>query len=535
MSVAATSQQSFSPPNAHRYDPYLASMTKDPYRGRLLADRYQIVELVGKGAMGRVYRAEDTLLGGVTVAIKFISQALLNEKRRVRFEQEAKICALLGERSIHIVQVRDYGVDKDDVPFYAMEFLDGQSLSQVIKPRPLPITRFLKVARQICLGLQCAHQGIFFEGESCPIVHRDIKPSNILILQDANLGELVKILDFGIAKLLQSNNAQTHSFQGTLAYCSPEQMEGRELDSRSDIYSLGIMMYEMLTGDMPILPENNSFGSWYQAHRYDPPDPISPDLGVPPLLADLVMQCMAKSPQERPQKVSDILRILAPLEHQLEKNNKIRVPRADPNERNLTQGSSLPEARVPENQAFLLRVTWPQSKPVGKIVFPRAIDSPQGSIPSLWVMLEKRDLENRIVSRRYNQFLYLMSPHPMILWITALYNREHGVRWLPCYLDLKTRSGRQIARELGEMGYYRILFFALEEPPACQHIMTSSVATAQRQKLSDWARTGPSWQSTGNPQLSKQILKREFEELKPRIQAKLDAVGTDAPSNFSEV
>lgn len=509
-------------------------MTKDRYTGRLLANRYRILDLVGKGAMGKVYRAEDTLLGGVTVAIKFISQALLNEKRRERFEQEAKICALLGERSIHIVQVRDYGVDEEDVPFYAMEFLDGQSLSQAIKTRPLSIARFLRVSRQICLGLQCAHQGIFFEGESCPIVHRDIKPSNILILQDAALGELVKVLDFGIAKLMQANNAQTHSFQGTLAYCSPEQMEGRELDSRSDIYSLGIMMYEMLTGDMPILPENNSFGSWYQAHRYHPPDPISPDLKVPTVLTDLVMQCLAKTAQERPQKVGEILRVLAPLEHQIDKAGRIRLPGKELNTNSTDRSPRLAESSGAENHAFLLQAAWPKSKPVGKIVFPRAIDTPQGSVPSLWVMLEKRDLENRIISRRYNQFLYLMSPHPMILWITALYNREHGVRWLPCYLDLKSRSGCQIAQELGEMGYYRILFFALEDPPACQHIMTSSVATAQRQKLADWARTGPSWQSTGSPQLSKQILKRELEDLKPRIQAKLHAIGTDAPSNFSE-
>ncbi|MGB5593927.1 MAG: serine/threonine-protein kinase, partial [Crocosphaera sp.] len=242
------------------------TMKETPQR-RLLANRYQLIDLVGSGAMGQVYRAEDKLLGGVTVAVKFLSQALLNSKMRERFEREATISALLGERSNHIVRVRDYGVDEKEIPFYVMEFLKGESLNEVIKFRPLSLSRFLKVTRQICFALECAHKGIMFEGEMCPIIHRDIKPSNVLVVNDPALGELVKILDFGIAKLIQSGEAQTQSFMGTLAYCSPEQIEGKELDSRSDIYSLGVMMYEMLTGEMPIFPENSSFGGWYEAHH----------------------------------------------------------------------------------------------------------------------------------------------------------------------------------------------------------------------------------------------------------------------------
>jgi serine/threonine-protein kinase len=207
--------------------------------GRLLSNRYRLIELVGKGAMGRVYRAEDVLLGGV-IAVKFLSQALLNSKMRERFKIEARTCAQLGQKSIHIVRVTDYNVTEDDIPFYVMEYLQGESLGEVINAQPLPLPRFLSLARQICLGLQCAHQGILINGEVCPIIHRDIKPSNILVSQDTSLGELVKILDFGISKLLQADSGQTSSYMGTLAYSSPEQMEGRELDSRSDLYSLGI-------------------------------------------------------------------------------------------------------------------------------------------------------------------------------------------------------------------------------------------------------------------------------------------------------
>jgi len=97
-------------------------MMTDPNNGRILNNRYQLIELIGKGAMGRVYQAKDMLLGGVIVAVKFLSHALMNQKMRDRFEAEATICALLGEKSNHIVRVRDYGVDENDIPFYVMEF-----------------------------------------------------------------------------------------------------------------------------------------------------------------------------------------------------------------------------------------------------------------------------------------------------------------------------------------------------------------------------------------------------------------------------
>jgi len=510
-------------------------MTEDRNKGRLLANRYRIIELVGKGAMGQVYRAEDRVLGGLTVAVKFVAQALLNEKRRTRFEQEATICALLGEKSIHIVQVRDYGVDEYDIPFYAMEFLQGKGLHELIKHRPLSLKRFLRLSRQICLGLQCAHQGIYFKGELCPIIHRDIKPSNILIVQDSTLGELVKILDFGIAKLIQADSDQTHSFQGTLAYCSPEQIEGKELDHRSDIYSLGVMMYEMISGEMPILPENNSFGAWYQAHRYFPPEPFREDLKLAESLKALIFQCLAKDCNERPQGIAEVLQGLTTVEQEIEQPNASgdELGQTSLDNQRTYPTQSAPETSTANDKYYYLHATWPSDKPRQKIVFSRLINSSQGSFPSLWVMLDKQDIENRLLSTRYNQFLFIMSPHPMVLWITALHNIEHGTRWLPCYLDLKTSTGQRTTWALGELGYYRILFFALESPDRCQHVLTSTIAGGQRQKLHDWTKSSQTWESQASPQMSKQLLRREFENLKPKIQFKLESMGTDAPSNVS--
>lgn len=512
--------------------------------GRILLERYQLVELIGSGAMGQVYRAEDRLLGSVTVAVKFLSQTLLNEKMRHRFESEAKISALLGEKSIHIIRVKDYGVDENGVPFYVMEFLEGQNLSEIIKFQPLNVKRFLHITRQICVGMDAAHSGIMLGGELCQVVHRDIKPSNVLIMQDPTLGEFTKILDFGIARLVQANATQTHSFMGTLAYCSPEQMEGKELDNRSDIYSLGVMMYEMLTLEMPILPETSSFGAWYKAHHNLKPRPFEPDLKIPSELKEVIMKCMAKSPQDRPQTVAEILRIIESLErHNLEeaktpnfnKDNRDNRGNKDNRENRENRENIVKKNEERKNEPKTdiiktpikddknkdLKLAWPKNKPLQKIVFPRILETEAESFPSLWVMLDKNDIRNRKSSIRYNQFLFLSSPHPMILWITVIYNSNYGPRWLPCYLDLKTETAEQVAISLTEFGRYKILFFALEEPDKCQHTMISTIANSQCQIMREWIANSRNLPDQGTSKVSKNRLKEEFEKLKPRILMKL--------------
>ena len=508
-------------------------MNTDPNDGRLLANRYELSELVGEGAMGRVYRAKDTVLGGVTVAIKFLAQALMNDNMRDRFEREATISALLGEKSIHVVRVKDYGVDENNAPFYVMEFLSGESINDLIAYQPIPLSRFLTLTRHVCLGLESAHQGIYFNGELCRIIHRDIKPSNIIVIQDPTLGEVAKILDFGIAKLIQASANQTQSFMGTLAYCSPEQMEGKELDSRSDIYSLGIMMYEMLTMDMPLLPQNSSFGGWYQAHHNFKPEPFSSRLNLPQELQDLVFRCLAKERDERPQSAREILEALAGIEksdQSVPVNSNIVAEVAESETDTFAERST--SSRLIDDRTLnaetsvteiCLQTPWPQDKPLRKIVFSQLVTTPLGEAPVLCVMLDQEDVHQRISSTRYNQFLYIGNPHPMLLWITLLYNSEYGAKWLPCYLDLKSNKGQQIARALSETGKYRILFYALEEPEQCQHIARSMINARNRKMLLQWANLSQVTRSMGDSKMAKQILKQELEKLKDKILDKVKA------------
>ena len=517
----------------------------DPNLGQVLVNRYRLVELIGQGSMGKVYRAEDQLLGGVTVAVKFLSQMLLNSRMKQRFADEARTGAQLGQRSIHIVRVLDYGVHRNEAPFYVMEYMEGKNLSDLIEPGPLPVKRFLKLARHMCLGLQCAHEGIKIDGAICKIVHRDVKPSNVFVISDPGLGEVAKVLDFGIAKLFRDtvDSSQTRSFMGTLAYCSPEQIEGKDLDDRSDIYSLGITMFESLTGRMPIEPEAHTLLSWYKAHRNKPPKTFAeaaPDLELPAALDELIMSCMAKSAEDRPTSMIEILRVLDEIRDQLDQAAR---PAPTPAQESKAEEPDLPEQEeirvspkdtyvpsipLPQQKFWSVEqagwtVPWPKDKPIEQIVFPKLLTSEEDEAVGLWVMLSRSEVQQRLLSTRYNQFLCVMAPHPMLLWITAIYDAQLGVRWLPCYLDLKEDRSQQFIRSLSQKGYYLLLFFAKEDTEEPANVKTLTISPYQRHLFQDWAGMARNAISTANPALSKNILKTELQKIKPDILKKLES------------
>lgn len=507
---------------------------RDPNINRILAKRYQLQKMVGSGAMGQVYLAQDVLLGGVPVAVKLLSLSVQNKKLRVqeRFEQEAKTCALLGQKSIHIVRVMDYGVDENGTPFYVMEYLQGKGLGEVIRHENLSLSRFLSLARQISLGLHYAHQGITIDGKNCPIIHRDIKPSNVLVIQDDSFGELAKVLDFGIAKLLQADSSQTKYYMGTFAYSSPEQMEGSELDNRSDIYSLGVMMFEMITGIIPVQSNTDSFGGWFKAHHFLAPrsfDLAKPRFIIPPEVKDLVMSCLAKKPSDRPQSANDIVQVLMALEQGhttpalVNQYASTTIDAAATAETAIASTEDTLAKRSPSTDAICRLISWPKSKPIADIVFPHSIQINGAAMAALWVMLPQSQIYLRLQSRCYNQFLFINSPHPMMLWLTVLYHRTHGAKWLPYYLDLKTTQGQELTKIMAEKGYYRVLLFARESPHQASTSLLINIAFAQRQTLQTWAISGQTSFPSADPQFSKNLLKQEYEKLKPKILTKLEA------------
>ncbi|MEM8602360.1 MAG: serine/threonine-protein kinase [Cyanobacteria bacterium P01_H01_bin.121] len=503
----------------------------DPNLGRVLDNRYELLELIGKGAMGRVYMARHILLEG-HVAVKFLAQTLLSDKMRERFFREARICAQLGQKTLHIVRVTDFGVDDSDVPFYVMELLEGDSLSEVLHDQPLPVPRFLNITRQLCLGLKCAHEGIMVENHRRTIIHRDIKPSNILILPRDGGGELAKILDFGISQIMESDSHATKTFMGTLAYASPEQMDGKEIDSRSDIYSMGIMMYQMLTGKLPLQPEHASFGNWYKVHHSGDPLPFNaaaPKLQIPPALQTLVYGCMAKNPAERPQNAQAILDAIRPLEDRFGGSRDLGLRIRETLARVPVGDSQHGESTATPDEICRLQ-SWPRDKPIARIVFPEVLVTSRSRLVTLWVMLPQEEIDymrkGRAYNRVYRNFLCTPTPHPTVMWLTAVYNKvyhsEGGPRWLYAYIDLKAKQGVDVLQALSTQGEYRVLMFAMEAPQKCAHVLTTRVNEMQCNLMKQWLLSSRTQVVTGGSfNLSKDILRREFEKLKPQIRQKL--------------
>ena len=255
--------------------------------------RYEIVGELGQGAMGVVYKARDPLIDRV-VAIKTINLSLaLDEKEEYegRFYQEAKAAGRLSHPNI--VTIYDVGKG-DDIAYIAMEFLEGRELRDILNDgQRLSVDEVLAIVMQIALGLAYAHE----KG----IVHRDIKPSNIMVAHDGH----AKITDFGIARMASASvRTQTGMVLGSPKYMSPEQVMGKLTDQRSDIFSLGVMLYEMLTGQAPFMGENVN-AIMYQTMNATPAAPGTMNPQVPDMLNFIVAKALAKGLDNRYQNAKD--------------------------------------------------------------------------------------------------------------------------------------------------------------------------------------------------------------------------------------
>jgi serine/threonine protein kinase/tetratricopeptide (TPR) repeat protein len=253
---------------------------------------YTILEKLGEGGMGVVYLAQDTKLNR-KVALKFLSRrATLPEDEHRRFINEAQAAASLNHANIStIYEIEDSG----EGPFIAMEYIDGENLSERIGRGPLPVEDSIEMAIQVLKGLNKAHgQGI---------VHRDIKSANIMIDREGT----AKIMDFGLAKL-SDRTRLTHegTTPGTIAYMSPEQAQGREVDARSDIWSVGAVLYEMLTGRRPFAGEYDQ-AVVYSILNDEPPPPTSLRTGVPMELERIVLKALSKDTEERYQHADGMI------------------------------------------------------------------------------------------------------------------------------------------------------------------------------------------------------------------------------------
>ncbi|MEJ7600857.1 MAG: protein kinase [Kofleriaceae bacterium] len=264
--------------------------------------RYRVIELIGEGGMGKVYLAEHVEIGK-RVALKVLHPSYSRMPDLVeRFRREARAASKIGHPNI--VDVTDSGTTGDGSVYFVMEFLEGVELGSVIEREgAIDVARALRIAGQICRALAAAHaQGI---------VHRDLKPENVFLITRDGAADVVKVLDFGIAKTTEAEAARERRLtspgmaMGTPEYMSPEQAAGRPADARCDVYALGAIMYEMVTG-MPPYSGDNFMEILTKKATQDPPPPntVRPELA--PQVSELVMQAMARSPDARPQSMETL-------------------------------------------------------------------------------------------------------------------------------------------------------------------------------------------------------------------------------------
>ena len=271
----------------------------------VVAGRYRILGFIGSGGMGAVYRAEHVHMRK-TVALKVLHREFLGvDEVEARFEREAIAAGRIEHENV--VAASDFGKLADGSFYLVLEFVDGTSLRALLeKNGPLPTLRTLNLVRQTVLALQAAH--------AAGVVHRDLKPDNVMLVAAPNGSDRVKVLDFGIARIAAPDPrrdatklTQVGMVMGTVAYMSPEQATGQAVDERADLYSLGVMLYEMIAGKVPFDAELPS--QVLARQLVEEPPPLPP--GTPPALERLVLDLMQKKPEDRPASAEAVLARLA--------------------------------------------------------------------------------------------------------------------------------------------------------------------------------------------------------------------------------
>ncbi len=266
--------------------------------GHTIDQRYRVESLLGEGGMGLVYRVRHTQLNK-PLAIKVLRRENTRDPEVLaRFRREAESASAIGNE--HIVDINDFGVLDDGSTYFVMECLEGIDLIDAIDAaQRMPEARAIRIAMQVCRALGAAHDA--------GIIHRDLKPENVFLIRRNETDDFVKVLDFGIAKVANGPKRLTRAGEvlGTPHYMSPEQCEGDNVDHRTDIYALGVLMYEMVTGHVP--HDADTMMGILTKQMYE--DPIPPKVRVPQVsdqLEQLIMRCLEKKPEQRYQTMHEI-------------------------------------------------------------------------------------------------------------------------------------------------------------------------------------------------------------------------------------
>ena len=342
-------------------------------RGAMFAERYEIIEELGRGGMGRVYRVLDKKINE-EVALKLIKPEIADRKTIERFGNELKMARKISHKNV----CRMYHLSEESGTHYiTMEYVPGETLKSMIRmTKQLSVGTAVSIAKQICEGLNEAHR--------LGVVHRDLKPQNIMIDKQGN----ARIMDFGIARSLESKGTTRPGVMiGTPEYMSPEQTEFREVDQRSDIYSLGITLFEMLTGRIPF--EGETPISVAMKHKSEkPPDPAKLNPQIPEDLSQVILTCLEKDREKRYQSIDKLLAALKAMEEDLPTTERIIPKRTPITEKEITVSFKPKKVLIPLLAVLALSVI---AVVVWQLLPQREVMLPPSDKPSLVVMYFKNN------------------------------------------------------------------------------------------------------------------------------------------------
>jgi serine/threonine protein kinase len=306
---------------------FQSGIIKELKSGTTFAGRYQVIEELGKGGMGRVYKVFDEKIKE-KIALKLLKPEISEDEQAIeRFSNELRFSRKISHR--HVCRMYDLG-EADGTHYITMEYVSGEDLKSILRMMgPMSAGKVVFIAKQVCEGLAEAHR--------LGVVHRDLKPQNIMIDREGN----IRIMDFGIARSLKVKGMTGAGVViGTPEYMSPEQIEGQEVDNRSDIYSLGIILYEMATGRVPF--QGDTFLSIAVKQKTEQPrNPRELNPQIPDDLNRLILRCLEKSKEKRYQKAEDILADLSKIEKGIPRQRR-SCPRLSPRPRARSRSSSGP-------------------------------------------------------------------------------------------------------------------------------------------------------------------------------------------------
>jgi serine/threonine-protein kinase len=360
--------------------------THDPMIGRVVDGRYRILAKLGQGGMGSVYKVEHLAMGKLA-AMKLLHPALTQDAEiGRRFRREAEAVSRLSHPNT--VQVFDFG-ESLGLMYLVMELVKGEDLGQILRrDGPLPFRRARPILMQVCDALSEAHEA--------GVVHRDLKPENLLIARARDGHDVVKVLDFGLAKLRDSEELNTVTARGSLVgtpfYMSPEQIRGEDLDARSDLYSLGAVMYRLITGDHPFsAPTPVAVLTMHLTDELVLPSDRRPELAIEPAVDEIVRRAMAKRPQDRYGSADELKLALEMADAGAQVSGPRPLPQRRASDHDTTSPGAVPQLRREDLDAYekqLRRRRW-----AGAIVLPLALLAAVAAAAVLWEARQPRALD----------------------------------------------------------------------------------------------------------------------------------------------